>query len=112
MTSRLSAKIRQKINDKVSAVFQLGGLTEAEVVNLDPTASKNDVLKALRNVVPAIILDAKMKATFVSITGLWVTRAGNQVTSACMSNRLLHVLDRVSIGWIVTKVWEKTPEVT
>lgn len=68
---RLSAEIGQKINDQVGTVFQLGGLVEAEVVDIDPIASKDDVFKALRDAIPPTTLDAKAEAILLRACGLW-----------------------------------------
>lgn len=110
--SKLSEEISKKLGESVGVASQLGRLAEAEVVDLDPTVTKEEVLEALRKAVPESMADAESEAALIAVTGLWSTRAGTQIATASMSRALLLRLDKLAIGWTVAKVRPRAPQPT
>lgn len=106
---RLSSAIAREAGERVGAVMQLGTLAEVEILDLDPTVSREEVLNALKAAVPSNMSDAEAERDLIFITGLWPIQSGTQIATAKMSRQLLNAMDRVKIGWTSARVRERAP---
>lgn len=96
-------------SDHVSAVAQLGGRAEVEILDLDPAVDEKDVRTALQGAILNRSEDpsAASSVASVEITGLWPTKAGYQIATAKMSAAAMAKLidaGKVAIGWTMARV--------
>lgn len=109
---RLRDALAKKTGEEVGPVLQMGNLTEAEIVDVDPTATKEEVIAALRD---AAVRSDKLTAGTIAaaeITGLWPTKAGIQVATVKISRMMLQELSKIRIGWTVARIRERAPAPT
>lgn len=92
---RLKEVLVTKTGDVVGLVVQLGNLVEAEVVDIDPTATEADVLEAIR---AAASQKTPELVETITLTELWPIKAGIQVATAKMDRRTLVLVDKIKIG--------------
>lgn len=84
----------------------MGGFVEAEIVDIDPTATMAEVMEALRE---AAAQKTPELAETITGTGLWPIKAGTQVATAKKARRTLAMLEKVKIGWTLARVRERAP---
>lgn len=109
---RLRDALAKKTGEEVGPVLQMGNLMEAEIVDVDPTATKEEVIAALRD---AAARSDKLTAGTVAtaeITGLWPTKAGTQVATVKIPRMMLQELSKIRIGWTVARIRERAPAPT
>lgn len=87
-----------KASDEIGSVIQLGSLTVAEVVDVDPTATREDVQEAIRIAIVQSAPQLLEELPFTTVTGLWVTKLGTHVAAVSMSRRMLARLDKIKVG--------------
>lgn len=66
----LSEERSRKLRGKVRAVSWLSHLAEADLVDLDPTVSKADILKALIKAALITMTDAEIEKALIKNSGL------------------------------------------
>lgn len=108
--NKLSEEITQTLGESIGVASQLGRLAEAELIDLDPTVTKAEVLEALKKAVPASMPDVESEASLITVTGLWAPHAGTQIATASMSRALLPRLSKVAIGWTIVRVRPRSPQ--
>lgn len=91
-----------KAADTIGTVVQLGSLVEAEIVDIDPTATMAEVLEAIRE---AASQKTPELAKTITVTGLWPIKVGTQV--AKMARRILMLIEKVKIDWTLARVRER-----
>lgn len=67
---KLSEEISRKLKDKVGVVSWLSHLAEADVVDLDPTVSKVDILEALIKAVLITMTVTEIEKALITVSGL------------------------------------------
>lgn len=109
---RLREALARKTGEDVGPVLQMGNLIEAEIIDVDPTATKEEVIAALRDA--ATLTGNLPTGTIASaeITGLWPTKAGMQVATVKIPRAILQEVSRVRIGWTVARMRERAPAPT
>lgn len=80
---KFKAAVADKLGDQAGEVVRLGRYPMAEVLDIDPTASEEDVLAAIKRPVsndkdPAMALDAES----IKIMGLWPVKGGTEIATA------------------------------
>lgn len=78
--------------------MRLGKLVEAEVVDVNPTANKTEVLEALRAAASKDLVEASEKKAMIMVIGLWVVKFGCQVVTVKLTRLLLQCISKVRIG--------------
>lgn len=110
--SKLKEALTQKSGETVGHVQQMGNLVEAEIVDVDPTATKEDVMAALLEAVANNDRLSPGVITTAGVTGLWPTRAGTQVASVKLPRVVLDNLNKIKVGWTIARIRERAPAPT
>lgn len=108
---KLRTAISEKLGERVGGVVHLSQYTEIEIVDLDAIADKTEVLDAVRSAILGDESDPVVMAErdAVSITGLWSVRSGQQVATLRVAKSTVTKIGRVTIGWTVCRVRERSP---
>lgn len=107
---KMRAALTQKAAETVEAVSQLGNVVVAEIVDIDPTATEEDVVAAIRSAADECSTEATDELAATAVTGLWHVKSGTQVATVNIPKTLLGKLDRLHVGWTVARIRPRAPE--
>lgn len=109
---KLSSAIATRLGEVVGAVSHLGQYVVVEIVDLDAVATEGEVLAALRTAIPGAEDDqaAIYDRQAVQVTGLWSTRAGQQIATARMTRASASAVTRIPVGWTMCRVRPRRPD--
>lgn len=93
----LSKKIAENLSENAAAITAMGQTTELKIVDLDAAATREEVLAALVQAAADNSAPLEVTAT-ISVTGLWSTKIGQQVTTAVVPAVVVPKITRVPIG--------------
>jgi len=98
-----------RLGNSVGKVQQLGLQVEVEVLDIDATATAQEVLEALRDAIPGQEDPAaKVDREVICDVRIWGTRSGQQIATAKMPKHLAVLITRVPIGWTMCRVRART----
>jgi hypothetical protein len=101
---KIRSAIADKLGDQVGDVRRLGATAEVEIVDIDAAADQDEVLSALKGAIPGEDTSADSERDNIRVTGLWMTRSGQQVATATMAPSTAAKIQRVAIGWTMCRV--------
>lgn len=91
----LRIQLAENIGAQAGPVTRLSFTVNAEVVGIDATADREEVLRAVKEAIVGEDVAADAERREVTLTGLWSERSGHQVASISLP---ASVLRRVKIG--------------
>lgn len=87
--------------------MELGVRVEAEIQDIDPTVTREDVLEAIRNAVSEDAQDKSEEFAITEVMGLWILGSSCQMVTVKMSRWTFSKVRKVRIGWSVSRVRER-----
>lgn len=106
----LRAQLSNKLGEQTGPVTRLSSTTEAEIVGIDATADKEEVLKAVIEAVTGDGAAAAAEKAEISITGLWAVRSGHQVATLRVPVSVLRRVQKINVGWTRCTLRARRPE--
>lgn len=95
----LGNQLSDKLSEQAGPVKRLTSIVEAEIVRIDVTADKDEVLRVVTEAIKGDGAAAVAEKAKIQITGLWEVRTGHQVTTlrepASVLRRVQKVLHRL-----------------
>lgn len=104
--------LQGKLGPSWGTVTRLSPTTILEVLDLDATASKEEVLSSILASVPGEDSDPAVQAynCDVVVTGLWCVRSGQQVATVRVPHSLANRITHINVGWIRCRVRIRKPD--
>lgn len=100
---RMKSKLSDLGSEVVRSVAILGRLDRILILDLDPSITEDDILKALKAMVPE-----KWRET-IKINGLWTTSSGYAKALASVPRGVLSAAKRIKVGFFLCRIRSGPP---
>lgn len=106
----LCKAVAEKAGERTGGVRQLGTTVDMEVVDIDPSATEEDVRSALVAAVAKLDgMDPEMAGSTVAVTGAWKLKSGMGIATARIPRSAIG-LETVRIGWTSARIRPRRQE--
>lgn len=96
----LRVQFTEKLENKTGPITRLTSLVDVEIVGIDATAEKCEVLQAVLCEIQGEDPASKAERDEVTLTGLWAVNSGHQVATLRMPKSVANRVTSVYIGWM------------